>query len=111
MDIQFKTREHPEARTVQFDMPADLDSLVAKFGADSVYKSAVGAYVISLQALARRHIEKSDEEIQQIVSNWNPNERSPAVKQSAFEKASSALKQLSPEEKRELLNQLRAAQQ
>lgn len=108
MDIQFKTKDHPEARTVQFDMPGDLDALVSRFGADSVYKAATGAFVISIQALARRHIEKSDEEVQSLVSAWNPNERSPAVKQTAFEKATSALKSLSPEEKRELLNQLKA---
>ncbi len=108
MEIQFKTKEHPEARKVNFDMPEDLDGLVAKFGPESVYNNATGSYVISLQALCRRHIDKSDEEIQAIVDAWNPNERSPAVKQTAFQKASSALKQLSDEEKRELLNQLRA---
>lgn len=107
MEISFKTKDHPEARKVNFDMPADLDSLVAKYGAESVYSAATGAYVISLQALARRHIEKSDEEIQAIVDAWNPNERAPAVKQTAFEKASSALTKLSPEEKAELLARLR----
>jgi hypothetical protein len=108
MEISFKTKELPESRKVNFDMPADLDALVAKFGADSVYQAAAGAYVISLQALARRHIEKSDEEIQQLVTDWNPNERSPAVKQSAFERASSALSKLSPEEKAALLAKLSA---
>ncbi len=108
MEISFKTKEHPEARKVNFDMPADLDALVAKFGAESVYSAATGAYVISLQALARRHIEKDDAEIQALVDAWNPNERSPAVKQTAFEKASSALSKLSPEEKAELLARLRS---
>ena len=51
MEISFKTKDHPEARKVNFDMPADLDSLVAKYGAESVYAAA-----ISLQALARRHM-------------------------------------------------------
>ena len=108
MEISFKTKEHPESRKVNFDMPADLDALVAKFGAESVYAAATGAYVISLQALARRHIEKDDAEIQGIVDAWNPNERSPAVKQTAFEKATSALSKLSAEEKAELLAKLRA---
>lgn len=108
MDIQFKTKDNPEARTIQYDMPADLAALTAKFGEDAVYKAATGSFVISLQALARRHIEKSDEEVQALANAWNPNERAPAVKQSAFEKASSALSKLSPEEKRELLNKLRA---
>ena len=109
MEISFKTKEHPEARKVNFDMPADLNALTEKFGAESVYAAATGAYVISLQALARRHIEKSDEEIQTLVDGWNPNERSPAVKQTAFEKATSALTKLSPEEKAELLAKLRAS--
>lgn len=107
MEISFKTKEHPEARKVNFDMPETFAALIEKFGEDSVYSAATGAYVISLQALARRHIEKSDEEVQQIVSAWNPNERTPAVKQTAFEKASSALSKLSPEEKAELLKKLR----
>lgn len=109
MDISFKTKEHPEARKVSYDFPADLEGLVEKFGADSVYAAAQGAYVISLQALARRHIEKSDEEIQNLVAGWNPNERSPAVKQTAFEKASGALSKLSAEERAELLRKLQAA--
>lgn len=108
MEISFKTKEHPEARKVNFDMPPDLEALRAKFGDESVYNAATGAYVISLQALARRHIEKSDEEIQALVDAWNPNERSPAVKQTAFEKATSALSKLSAEEKAELLAKLRA---
>lgn len=109
MEIQFKTKEAPEARKVNFDMPADLDGLVARFGADSVYSNAVGSYVISLQALCRRHIEKSDEEIQDLVNNWDPNTRSPAVKQTAFERASSALGKLSAEERAALIAKLQAA--
>lgn len=108
MEISFKTKEQPEVRKVNFDMPADLDGLRAKFGDDSVYSNAAGAYVISLQALCRRHIDKSDEEIQALVDGWNPNERSPAVKQSAFERASSALGKLTPEEKAALLAKLSA---
>jgi hypothetical protein len=108
MEISFKTKEHPEARKVNFDMPADLDGLVAKFGAESVYANAAGSYVISLQALARRHIEKSDEEVQGIIDAWNPNERSPAIKQSPFERAASALGKLSAEEKAELIRKLSA---
>ena len=45
MEISFKTKDHPEARKVNFDMPADLDALVAKYGAESVYGAATGAYV------------------------------------------------------------------
>jgi hypothetical protein len=109
MDISFKTKEHPEARTVSYDFPADLEGLVAKFGNDSVYDNAVGSFVISLQALCRRHIEKSDEEIQEIVTNWDPNTRATGVRKTAAEKVSAALGQLSPEEKAALLAKLQAS--
>jgi hypothetical protein len=108
MDISFKKKEDTESRTVTFDMPETLADLQAKFGDDAVAAAAKGAFVISLQALARRHIEKSDAEIQGIVDQWNPNERSPAIKKTAYERASSALQTMSPEEKRELLNRLKA---
>lgn len=108
MEISFKTKEHPEARKVNYDMPEGLEALTSKFGAEAVASAATGAFVISLQALARRHIEKSDEEIQALVNSWNPNERSPAVKQTPFERAAGALAKLSPEEKKELMAKLRA---
>ena len=108
MEIQFKTKDQPEARKFEYDMPTDLAGLTAKFGEDAVAKAAQGAFVISLQALARRHIEKTDEEIQTLAQGWNPNERAAAVKQSPLERATSALGKLSPEEKAELLKKLRA---
>lgn len=108
MDISFKTKEHPEPVTVQFDMPEDHAGLVEKFGAEAVGNAARGAFVISLQAFGRRHIEKGAEEIQSLIAGWNPNERAAAVKQSAFEKATSQISKLSPEEKAELLAKLSA---
>lgn len=108
MDITFKTKEQPEARKITYDMPEDFTGLVSRFGEDAVYKAAQGAFVISLQALARRHIEKSDEEIQELATSWNPNERSAPTKQSPFERAAGALGKLSAEEKAELFNKLKA---
>lgn len=108
MEISFKTKEMTEARKFNYDLPESLADLTAKFGEEAVASAARGAFVISLQALARRHIGKTDAEIEELAKNWNPNERTPAVKQTAFEKASSALTKLSPEEKAELLKKLRA---
>lgn len=108
MNISFKTKEHPETVTVQYDLPTTLADLVGKFGEESVANAARGAFVISLQAFGRRHIGKSVEEIQGLITGWNPNERAPAVKQTAFERASGLLGQLSADEKRELLNKIRA---
>lgn len=110
MEVQFKTKEHPEARKFEYDMPADLQGLIAKFGEDAVTKAATGAFVISLQALARRNIEKTDAEIQEIAKTWNPNERAAAVKQTPLERATSAFGKLSAEEKADLIRQLKAKQ-
>lgn len=108
MEIKFKTKEQPEARTVEFAMPENLQDLIARFGEQSVYDNAVDSYVISIQSLCRRHIAKSDEELTALVADWKPGERSASVKQSAFEKASNALGKLSPEERAALLEKLRA---
>lgn len=108
MEISFKTKEQPEVRKINYDMPDSLSGLVDKFGEAAVAKAAEGAFVISLQALARRHIEKSDAEIQELADSWNPNERSAPTKQSPFERAAGALGKLSAEEKAELLNKLKA---
>lgn len=108
MDISFKTKEHPEARKFSYAMPETLDALVAKFGNEAVFDAAKGAFVISLQALARRNIEKSDAEIEALAGNWNPNERSAAVKKTPLERAQSALSNLTDEQRRELINQLKA---
>lgn len=106
MDITFKTKEHPESKTVQVDIPETLEGLVAKFGEESVVSNARGSYVISAQAFGRRHIEKEQAELQGLFDNWNPNERAPAVKASPLERAQSALKNLSAEERAELLARL-----
>jgi hypothetical protein len=108
MEIQFKTKDQPEVRKINYDMPEGLQALVNKFGEDAVASAATGAFVISLQALARRHIEKSDAEIQELANAWDPNTRSSPVKQSPFERAAGALGKLSDEEKAELFNKLKA---
>lgn len=112
MQIQFKTKENPEVRSVNYNFGEDaegnvsLDALVQKFGAESVAASALGAYIISIQALGRRFIEKSDEELQSIVSAWNPNERASAVKLTPMEKIQRALGSLSQEDRDALLAKL-----
>jgi hypothetical protein len=106
VEISFKTKEHPEAKTVQWELPEDLQGLIAKFGEDSVVSNARASYVIAAQAFGRRHIDKSQDELQQLFAAYNPNDRSPAVKKTPFERASSALASLSAEEKAELLARL-----
>ena len=106
MDISFKTKEHPEAKTISYDLPESLEGLMEKYGEESVLNAARGSYVIALQSFCRRHIEKDVDEIQALADAWNPNERAAAVKLSPFEKASKALGSLSAEERAELLARL-----
>ena len=112
MKIQFKTKENPEVRTVEYNFGEDaegnvsLDALVAKFGAESVAASALGAYIISIQALGRRFIEKPDAELQEIDNGWNPNERASVAKLTPMEKIQRALGSLSQEDRDALLAKL-----
>lgn len=96
--------------SVQFNLPPNLDAAVKAYGQDVVYAHMKGSVIISLQAGLRRMIEagKSKEECQKFANEYKPDVRT-AVKQSAFEKASGAIKSLSAEEKKKLLAELQAA--
>lgn len=109
MNISAKTKDHPEEVTVSFDLP-EGEALIEKYGAELVCNKAHGALVIDIQAAMRRLITagKSQEEIQAAVSAWQPGVRGPVTKQTAFQKASGAIGQLSPEERAELLRKLQA---
>lgn len=114
MEITFKTKEHPEAKTVSWDLPvseeagpeANLQALVAKFGAESVVSNALANYVIGAQAFGRRHINKPDAELQELFASYDPNTRSAISKKSPFERAMASLGSLSAEEKAALLEAL-----
>ena len=109
MEVSAKTKEHPEVVTVQFDVPSDLKGLVAAYGEDVIVNKAQAALVIDLQAVLRRNIAKSADELQQLVNAWKPGIRTPAAKQSAFEKAQAAISAISsPEERKALLAKLKA---
>jgi GH18 family chitinase len=109
MQVTAKTKEHPDTVSVEYDVPESLEELVAKFGNDAVVSAARGQIVIGLQAYLRGNIEKSAEELQALADQWKPGTRTPGVKKSAFEKASSAITSLSAEERAELLRKLQAA--
>lgn len=108
MDISAKTKEHPELVTVQYELPETLPELVSKFGEEVVANAASAQLVINLQAFMRRHIDKPQAELQELVTQWQPGTRSPSVKKSAFERASGAIANLSPEERQALLARLQA---
>ena len=110
MEISAKTKEHPELVTVNYDIPESLGDLVAAFGEETVVNSARGALIIGVQAFVRRHIDKSQSEIESLVAAYRPDTRQPAVKKTAAERAQSAIGQMTPEERAELLNKLKALQ-
>jgi hypothetical protein len=110
----------PEARTceIEVNIPGDLDGLVALYGKDVAYNAAIDSLVITVQAGMRRAMEdkvskdgkvtpgKTQAEIQALYGpNWRPDVRT-VVRQSAFEKAQTSIKQLSAEERAALLAEL-----
>jgi len=109
MKVSAKTKEKPTPVTVEVNIPDSLTDLTQAYGDAVVAAAAKGAIVISLQAFLRRHIEKGTAlpELQKEAAAWRPDVRT-VVKQTALEKASSSIKQLSPEERKALLAQLQA---
>lgn len=107
MEIGAKTKEHPEVVTVEFDMPADLNAAVARFGEAAVYNGFVDSATIAVQALIRRNIDKPHAEVQAAVAQYVPGTRTRGVAKSPVEKAADLLKQLTPEQRKAILHQLR----
>jgi hypothetical protein len=107
MEISAKTKDKPVPVKVQYAIPDNLEGMRKAFGDDVTFAAAKGAVVISLQAFMRRHIDKGSTPavIQQEVAKWKPDVRS-VVKQSAFEKVSSNITKLTPEERKRLLAEL-----
>jgi hypothetical protein len=109
MQIQAKTSANPTPVAVDYDLPEGLEAKRTKYGDEIVDAAAEDTIIISIQALMRRLINKGapQADIQKAVSEWNPSIRT-IVRQSAFEKASSSLDKLSPEERKQLLAKLQA---
>lgn len=105
-DVQIPAFKGGET-SVQFNLPATLPELVKSYSEAVVYAHAKGSIIISLQALMRRMIEagKNQADIQKAVNEWKPDVKT-VVKQSAFEKATGAIKSLSAEERAKLLKEL-----
>ena len=107
MKVAAKTKEKPTPVTVEVNIPDKLEDQRKAYGDEVVAAASKGAIVISLQAFMRRMIEKgkTPAEIQAEATKWKPDTRT-IVKQSAFEKATSALDKLSPTERADLLKKL-----
>lgn len=96
--------------TFEYNIPDKLPDQVKAFGEDVVAAASQDSIVISLQAYARGLLKKGkpDAEVIAAAKAWRPNVRN-VIKQTAFEKASSAITSLTPEERAALLKQLQAA--
>lgn len=106
-EIKVKTGKDETAKTVtvQYNVPETVQGLVDKFGEEQVASLAGRAVTLAVQALVRQKIAAgtSEDALQGIVDAWVPGVRGPAVKKSPFERAQSALSNLSQEEMAALL--------
>ena len=107
MKVSAKTKKHPTPVSVDYAIPENLEGFRKAFGDEVTFAAAKGAVVISLQAYMRRHIEKGTTQaaLQAEVAKWKPDVRT-ITKQTAFEKVSSNIGKLTPEERKKLLAEL-----
>ncbi len=120
MKVSAKTGKDGKPITVEVNIPATLAEKVKSYGEEVVNAAAEDSLVITVQALMRRLMAgkkdkegkvvtpgKNQAEIQAAVNAWKPDVRS-VVRQSAFEKATSSIDKLTPEERKALLAKLQA---
>ena len=108
------TAQTKEGASVAFDYDLggeELSQLVARFGESVVASFAYRAIVIAVQAHARGLIKsgKSDAEIAAAMAEWNPG--TPRQVTSAYDKASALLDKLTPEQRKQLMQDLKANKQ
>lgn len=104
--INAKKKDSDKVVSVEYDMPENLAGLTEKFGEEAVASAAVDSFTISIQSVIRRNFEKSQEEIEAAVANWQPGVRQVGVKKTPLEKAKAALSAMSAEDRAALLAQL-----
>src|SRR3990167_6685598 len=118
MKVSAKTKERPTPIVVEVDIPTGLQEKLKKFGDEVINAAVEDSLIITVQSLIRRLMtdvkDKAGKvkrgaltaaQIQTEIAKWQPSVRS-LVRQSAFEKASSSLDKLSPEERKALLSKL-----
>lgn len=114
-----KERGEKKTAAIEYDMPADLDGVTKKFGADAVYNGFVDSAVITLQAGMRRDmvagVNKEGKEIRAALSDAELQAKygdyvfdgKQTTKASALERAKGLLGKMSPEDRKALLESLR----
>lgn len=105
--ISAKTGEN-SAIEIDYDIPDTLEGMVEKFGEDAVVSAANANIVVGLQAFVRRHIDKGQDEVQKLASEWLPGVRQASVKKTPLEKATQAFNAMSAEERAEILRRFQS---
>lgn len=108
MEISARHGKNEPVKSV-FNMPGTVAEKIKAWGEDVVNAASEDSVIITIQALSRRlqKAGKSVAEINKAVADFKPNVRT-LIRQSAFEKASSSLDKLTPEERKALLAKLQA---
>lgn len=111
MQVTAKLKDSETSATVEYDFGADLESMVAKFGAEIVFQKAEDALVIDVQSMVRRNLRgtdkvpaKTEAEIQAIVDAWVPGVG--VSRKSNVDKAAALISDMTAEQKAALLAQL-----
>jgi hypothetical protein len=99
--------------TVNYDIPGSVSEAISKYGENTVYDLLSRALTLGVQALVRVKMGKGETDqaaLQAAVDNWTPGVRGPVTRQTPLERASSALKGMTPEQLAELLAKVKAQQ-
>lgn len=114
IQIQAKRKDDAAPVTVSYDFADDLNGLIQQVGESVVYTKAKQAIIIDAQAMIRRAItpdakgvSKTQAEIQALMNGWKPDNRT-TTKKSAADKAKEAIGQMSEEDRKALLKQLKS---
>lgn len=108
MDVTAKTKDHPEVVSVSWNPPANLADATSQWGEDVVFNKLLAGIVIDLQSGLRRNIAKTPEELQAFADTFKPGIRTSGPRKSDLEKVTDAAEKMTPEQRRDLIKQLKA---
>jgi hypothetical protein len=92
---------------IEYNFGSNLDEMVKRFGANSVYYNARASMIISIQAAVRSWVKKglNADEINDAMKVWEMPSKTPA-RNSHLERISKDLDRLSESERKALLSKL-----
>lgn len=111
--VKIEGQEQPVERKLEweFDFGSDLDDAAKKHGKESVFKDYVKGATLELHALVGNCFSNglSDAEIHEKLKNHKLGTAAPRVKQDPIAALLAKAKNASPEEKKAMLAQIKAA--